>query len=184
MLGRASRHCGHYGIGVAFVPGKNYSKACSGCELYDAPSNSWSTVASLAQPLMQQAAVLLTNGDVLVVTGYSVGIGGGSYSGVAELYDPNLDTWSPAGTPITPTFQGTATLLGNGDVLLIGNSYNASVTVPTWSPQLYDPVAMSWSSAAGSYSPPNMPGTRSPVFQFANGIVLYLTGSPNLLYWQ
>jgi hypothetical protein len=211
------------------------------CELYDATSNSWSTVASLAQPLMLGSAVLLPNGDVLAVTGYSAGAGGGTYSSVAELYDPNLNTWSSAGTLITLSAQSSTTPLGNGevlvagglgyaadatesitapllskelyspsanswtpaaelqvpldaassllladgDVLVFGNTYNAAGTMPTWSPQLYDPVAMIWSSAAGSYSPPNIPGQMQiPGFQFADGVVFVLTGSLNLLYWQ
>ena len=189
---------------------------------------------------MLGSAVLLPNGDVLAVTGYSAGIGGGTYSSVAELYDPNLNTWSPAGTLITLSAQSSTTLLGNGDVLVagglgvvagateptapllatqlyspsasawtpgaelqvpldaassllladgevlvFGNTYNAAGTIPTWSPQLYDPVAMSWSSAAGSYSPPNIPGQMQiPGFQFADGVVFVLTGSLNLLYWQ
>jgi putative endopeptidase len=45
MLRRASRHCGHHGIGVAFVSGKNYSKASSTKKTWFYPMRNKSTAA-------------------------------------------------------------------------------------------------------------------------------------------
>lgn len=52
-------------------------------------------------------------------------VGGG---GVPDLYDPELDTWSLAGTMATPLRAAhTATLLPSGGVLVIGGkSLNAT----------------------------------------------------------
>ncbi len=208
------------------------------CEIYDATNNSWSTAASLAAPRSNHQAALLSNGKLLAVTGYSAGVGGGTLSTTAELYDPTLDAWSAAGTVITPRAQAAATLLGNGellvaggssgsgvsatelydpaanswsagpdlliplpavtavtlaggDVLLLGSSYDNSTVegTSTWNPQLYDPVANSWSSAAGSYAPQRAAiATQQVAFQLANGVVFSLgelsSGNLNLLYWQ
>jgi hypothetical protein len=210
----------------------------SSCEIYDATSNSWATVSSLAAPRSNHRAVLLTNGKVLVVTGLAAGpSSGATYSTTAESYDPALDSWSGAGMVITPRSQATASLLGNGqvlvaggisgsgvsgtelydpvanswsagpgllvplaaaaavtltggDVLLLGSSYQNGIEgTYTWNPQLYDPVANSWSSAVGSYAPQQAANSSPDVaFQLADGVVLSLghqgLGDVNLLYWR
>ncbi len=55
---------------------------------------------------------LLDDGDVLVA--------GGSVSKQAELYDPDQNSWKPAGTMIYPCADAFATLVQNDDVLISG----------------------------------------------------------------
>jgi hypothetical protein len=154
-------------------------------ELYDPTLNAWSSAGTVITPRDQSTASLLGNGKVLVAGG----IAGNGVSGT-ELYDPAANSWSAGSALLVPLPVATAVALTGGDVLLLGSSYDADVLVPpTWNPQLYDPVANSWSSAAGSYSPQHA-GSSSPeaAFQFANGVVFYLgdhsLGTLNLLYWQ
>ena len=98
-------------------------------------------------------ATLLTNGNVLVV-------GGDTQIGpldAAELYDPSTGTFTAAGslTMVNPTtyyapYGHTATLLGNGKVLIAGgdNSFNGPQGSHTYSvAELYDP-------ASGTFSAP------------------------------
>lgn len=207
----------------------NSSVPTASCELYNAATNTWTTAESLPVAVYAHRAVLLENGDVLVATGWA----GTAPAGAAELYNPTLGTWSAAGTLITPRDQSTATLLANGNVLvaggadqeglastelynpaantwtsgasllagladpaavalgdgtvlLIGNTFGTSFT---WGPEVYDPVADSWSSAAGSYSPPITSAQQlildpTAALQFADGIVFAFNGTENLLYWQ
>jgi hypothetical protein len=75
----------------------------------------------------------LPNGKVLVV-------GGSSAPGVltsAELYDPSTGTWSFTGSLNMPRAGHTATLLGNGKVLVTGRYTNTA--------ELYDPATGEWS---------------------------------------
>jgi hypothetical protein len=149
-------------------------------ELYDPAANTWSAAGTLITPRDQSTATLLGNGHVLVAAGLN---GTGLTS--AELYDPVANTWTSAGDLLVSLYAPTAVKLAGGTVLLIGNtSLGVTPITTTWSPQVYDPVGNSWSSAAGSYSPPQPIPDPTSAFQFANGIVFAFNGTANLLYWQ
>lgn len=94
-------------------------------EIYDARTNLWVTVASMADIDVVSAATLLRNGRVLVV---------GSGQSQSELYDPARNAWSRTG----PSMGGhidTSTLLPDGRVLLVGGYGNESLE----SVLVYDP---------------------------------------------
>src|SRR5262249_51544219 len=57
-------------------------------EIYDPSTNSWHLAAPLSKSREGHTATLLANGRVLVA---------GGWVSAAELYDPDTDTWSPAG---------------------------------------------------------------------------------------
>ncbi|MEK7317031.1 MAG: kelch repeat-containing protein, partial [Candidatus Eisenbacteria bacterium] len=84
----------------------------------------------------------LSNGKLLVAGGYD----GANALGGAELYDPDANTWSPAGGLLVARFFHTATLLSNGKVLVVGGHDGTGGLA---SAELYDPVANTWSPAAG-----------------------------------
>jgi N-acetylneuraminic acid mutarotase len=90
-------------------------------ELYDASTNSWSVVGSMAQPRNRHTATVLANGKVLVMGGVELGaLGGETVLASAELYDPVSKTWSSAGAMSAPREKQTATMLTNGQVLFSG----------------------------------------------------------------
>ena len=66
---------------------------------------------------MGHTATLLPNGKVLVTGGWH---GVGLYLASAELYDPDTNTWSSAGSMTTGRYYHTATLLSDGAVLVTG----------------------------------------------------------------
>ncbi len=89
-------------------------------ELYDPGSRSWTTAASMSGRRGGSASVSLPDGDVLVVGGFDVGNETGHGIAPSELFDPKAATWKVDGNIGMPRFAHTATLLGDGQVLVAG----------------------------------------------------------------
>jgi len=95
------------------------------------------------RPRYGHTATLLQNGTVLVSGGLS---DNGAQVG-AEIYDPNLGTWSPAGSMSVPRIRHTATLLPNGTVLIAGgHNINGAFINHLASADVHDPVSGTWST--------------------------------------
>ncbi|HXO59722.1 MAG TPA: kelch repeat-containing protein [Candidatus Acidoferrum sp.] len=133
------------------------ASAIASAELYDPKTRRWSSAGSLSVPRFGHTATLLSNGKVLVAGGNSAvpnssyPSGAGSLSS-AELYDPQTNSWSLAASMRNARAFHTATLLGDGRVLVAGGlvvagggqsstEYPGSVLA---SAELYDPVADTW----------------------------------------
>ena len=76
---------------------------------------------------------MLPNGQVLITGGYYDGI---NLTANAELYDPASGTFTATGSMAVARYAHTATLLGNGDVLVVGG-YDGTTSLS--SAELYDP---------------------------------------------
>ena len=107
-------------------------------ELYTPGATAWTnTLGTLFQARREHTATRLDDGKVLVVGGMgNPGSGGDIYLPSAELYDPDAGTWSSANFLAAPVARHTATLLGNGMVLITGG-HNANS--PLSSALLYNP---------------------------------------------
>jgi N-acetylneuraminic acid mutarotase len=125
-------------------------------ELYDPASGTWSATGSMAAPRASHRAVLLPNGQVLVVDGLTT----------PEVYDPASGTWSATGsmTELSGNYY-TLTLLPNGQVLVVDG---------LTTPQVYDAASGTW-SATGSMTEPR--GNSYTVTLLPNGQVLVAGGS-------
>ena len=103
-------------------------------------------------PRAGHTATLLPDGKVLVAGGY--GLAGKDYHRVlpvsAELYDPISGSWTATAHMITPRLSHTATLLGNGKVLVAGGSGNDGFAAAA---ELYDPVSGSWTATGTMITP-------------------------------
>jgi hypothetical protein len=93
-------------------------------------------------PRYQHTATRLPTGKVLVTGGYSYDPSYLGYIPVAsaELYDPVSATWSNAGKMAFAHSGHTATLLPNGNVLVVGGYELNSV-------ELYNPAKNIWTNA-------------------------------------
>jgi len=148
---------------VLFIGGRTNSATLATAELYDPATNSFKAVGSMAEQRSHHTATLLPSGKVLVIGGGVAPTSGfgdtqetapqeliASPSRTAELFDPQTETFSSAGTMIVGRSTHTATLLADGTVLLCGGSggYDAAgVYTGSDSAEIYDPAAGSFKSA-------------------------------------
>jgi hypothetical protein len=70
----------------------------------------------------------------------------GGPEGASALYDPATNTWSSTGSMITPQYGGTATVLTDGEVLVVGG-FGTNGSGPLSTAQLYDPTTGTWVAA-------------------------------------
>lgn len=118
----------------------------------------WSPAASMSTPRSFMTATLLPDGRVLVAGGFSVSPdcflkppGPGCVPPIfasAEIFNPRTGTWSATGSMAHARASHSATLLGNGKVLVAGGE---SLAGPMASAELFDPLTGTW-SATGSMS--------------------------------
>jgi N-acetylneuraminic acid mutarotase len=127
-----------------------------------ASAPSWTYTGSLNTARADHAAILLPNGNVLLIGGSSGGLNG------AELYDPATGKWRTTGSLILTRYRFTATLLTNGKVLVAGGQTNS----PTNTAELYDPSTGTW-SLTGSM---NKPRAWHSATLLQNGKVLVVGG--------
>ncbi|HEV7804602.1 MAG TPA: kelch repeat-containing protein [Solirubrobacteraceae bacterium] len=137
---------------VLVTGGSNASGIVASAQLYDPVSATWSVAGSMHEARAHHTATLLKSGKVLV-TGVDLNQGSATeYAGTAELYDPARNTWSPAASMSAIRSGHTATLLGNGKVLVTGGSGSFDLDLGhgfSSSAELYDPVRNTWSPTAG-----------------------------------
>ena len=113
-----------------------WDEDCDG-QRNEAPPCGWVTAASLATARSHYQAVVLNDGQVLVM-------GGVNPSDVrlntAELYDPASRTWTPATSMNAARKNFAAVKLNDGTVLAVGGWNSGQLK----SAEVYDPVAKSW----------------------------------------
>ncbi|MEM1179892.1 MAG: kelch repeat-containing protein [Acidobacteriota bacterium] len=117
----------------------------------------WQQAASMGSPRREQAAVLLTDGRILVTGGIS-----NFALDSTEIFDPTTGKWRP-GPPMGQARRGhTATLLGDGRVLVVGETA-----------EIFDPLTNQWSPAAE----PTAPHAFHTATLLVDGRVLVVGGS-------
>ena len=118
-------------------------------ELYNPRTNRWTAAGAMATTRLDHTATLLANGKVLVAGGIRGSIPSDTLAST-EIYDPASNRWSEAAPMIDSRSRHTATLLGDGRVLVVGGfsvkigERGLEVGQPG-DAELYDPRTNRWS---------------------------------------
>ena len=115
-------------------------------EIYDPGDGGWSEASPMRTGRQGARAIMLDDGQVLVVGGAS----GVSIEEGAEIYDPGPDRWRRAAPMSVPRRFHTATLLPDGRVLVVGGETRQEAHA---SAEIYDPEADAWTAAAAMAGP-------------------------------
>jgi Kelch motif len=104
-------------------------------------SNTFTVTGGMNVTRYGHKTVLLSNGQVLAVTGDTTG------TNAAELYDPATGNWTLTSTPATFHDGGSATRLANGQVLLAAGYNPGFTSAPAFiaTAELYNPSTGQWS---------------------------------------
>ncbi len=151
--------------GKVLIVGGNRCNAnsCSGpqlssAELFDPVTETFSATGSMSFARSGHTATLLNNGTVLVAGGGDPGDGSNAddYT-TAEIYHPATGSFTRVGNMTQGRTQHSASLLGDGRVLLAGGStdLNGFGLVPSNTAEIYDPAALTFSPAG------NMPNAAA-----------------------
>ncbi|MBF8290740.1 MAG: kelch motif family protein [Chloroflexi bacterium] len=115
--------------------------AARSAEIYDPETGRWSPAPSMAEDRFGHTATRLADGTVLVLGG--VGLGSDPVArGPAALYDPIARTWTAYAAPSDARAGHTATLLGDGRLLMTRGGWQQPASAV-----LYDPQTGAWTEA-------------------------------------
>jgi uncharacterized delta-60 repeat protein len=162
---------------VLAAGGDDYGNLLNTAELFDPEAiggiGAWTPTGNLGGYRNRHTATLLANGKVLVAGGD----GPDGQLNSAELFDPaangGIGAWTPTGSLATTRKDHTATLLGNGKVLVAGG-YGGSPVNYLASAELYDPANGTWTTT-GSLHEARQEHTATLL---PNGKVLVAGGLP------
>jgi hypothetical protein len=157
---------------VLIAGGKGASGELATADLYDPTSGTFTaTSTSMSTTRAYHAATLLSDGTVLITGGLNLaGDSSGTPVASAEIYNPTTDSFTVTGPMTTGRFFHTATVLGNGMVLITGGSNEGGSLA---SAEIYDPTTMTF-TATGTMTTARMGHTASLL---GNGNVLVTGGA-------
>ncbi|MDE2861719.1 MAG: hypothetical protein OYI31_01090 [Chloroflexota bacterium] len=142
-------------------------------EIFDPATGEWTLAASMANVNSNHKAILLGDGRVLLAGGMKT-----------EIYDPETDSWSDAGTPDRERSWGyTADLLNDGRILVTGGvflrgGWQGIPSAPIRNAEIYDFDTGAWERKADM----NEPRGDHASALLKDGKVLVIAGSELEMY--
>jgi hypothetical protein len=143
-------------------------------EIFDPTAGAFTAASSMTAAREAHIATLLSDGRVLIAGGSDGAVGNTTPAATiyasAELFDPSTGHFSATGSMTTPRDFFTATLLGNGKVLIAGG---VSTSAFLNTAELFDPSTAAFAATG------NMTATRfyHDATVLSNGTVLISGGS-------
>ena len=135
--------CGHFALCIALALTIGLPQLTNAETL----GTSWRVTGTMQHARRLHTGTLLRNGKVLVVGGLDGLAGVYGATNTAEIYDPDSGSWRPTGSLSVARARHTATLLANGQVLVVGGIHDGSSpsVAVTDTAEIYDPVSETWS---------------------------------------
>ena len=135
----------------------NTYAATATAELYDLATRQFSATGTMTAARVNHTATLLKNGKVLIAGGAANNdpLREGGILNSSELYDPATGAFRATGSMNFERVGHTATLLPDGQVLVVGGFANNGDAVAT--AELYDPVSGTFAKAAKLTDPRDSP---------------------------
>ncbi len=143
--------------GKVLVAGGTYDDPVAGfyrytgeAELYDPASGTWTRAGAMSSERSDAAAVLLTDGRVMVAGGTTAVWGGVSTppdccnTGAVEIYDPATGAWAPAADMTSVRADFALALLPDGRVLASGGYDHYFAYSSAQTAEVYDPTTGTW----------------------------------------
>jgi hypothetical protein len=131
---------------VLVLGGSDDTGVLKSAELYDPTAGTFGRTGDMITPRLAGTATLLTNGKVLVAGGSNIQNGAGIDVASSELYDPKTGHFTATGDMTVAREQHTATLLGNGMVLIAGGA-----TVKAGVPATFPLIAELYNLKTGTF---------------------------------
>ena len=130
--------------GVLLAGGIIGQKVLATAEIYDEKKKVVLPVGDMHSPRWRHTATVLLNGSILIVGSASSNQGDGSAEAIAsaEIFDPGTSKFTAVGSMATARVGHTATLLGDGRVLITGGE---GVTALLASAEIYNPATQMFS---------------------------------------
>lgn len=153
-------HCTLYNSNYIYVLGGLDFIECKSSQKMALTTGVWSSMPDMDAGRQEAAASFILSGSkIFICGGYDRLLDNAPFeiADAGEVYDISTSAWEMVGLMGTPRYRHTATLLGNGKVLICGGYDD---TAPLTSCELYDPVAKAFTSAG------SLPAARSRHFAF------------------
>jgi hypothetical protein len=129
----------NYAPRVVILGGDNPATASAEMIDLSSPNPAWRSLAPMSAPRIELNAVLLPTGRVLALGGSAQDNVASTASLAADLFDPETETWSPAGVAsYARMYHSTALLLPDATVMVAGS--NPSRGVWERSLEIYSPA--------------------------------------------
>ncbi|MEK2687856.1 Kelch repeat-containing protein [Bdellovibrio sp. GT3] len=162
---------------ILFTGGQPLAEAAAVTEstaIYDSNTNTMTAGPNMANDRVYHTATLLPSGKVFIAGGMSFTLGGVASSS-AEIYDPDLNTFSPVTMPVG-RYAHTTLVLPNGKLLISGGLDSGSS--PVLQNDVYDPADGSWSTL----TPRSAPALLDTAFTISETEVIFIGPYGNSKY--
>ena len=126
---------------VLIVGGHSFNfrnSALASAEIYDPATESFAPTGGMSVARQEHTATLLPDGRVVVAGGYDDDMDNPTAQSTAEVFDPATGTFAPTGSMASGRGNHTATVLGDGKVLIAGG-HSGHPGASVASAELYDP---------------------------------------------
>lgn len=139
--------------------------------IYDPDKDAWTEVAPMQTPRYNYSLALLPDGRVLAAGGFNEIQGDKTLvTSLAEVYDPETDTWSEITALASPRAFAETVTLEDGRIMLIGGQNADAILLDA---VIFDPEQATWSDPVEL---PNSQGFRPAAILLDDGSVLVIGG--------